>query len=171
MTQQDKQKKWLCYALTVLPVWLLEAQVLSRLPLFGVVPVLLPLAAVAAGLLEGSSAGAWFGLGVGILADAVYPGVPGGMTLGLALLGWLSGVFSEHGIGQTFPGYLICSSVSFLLLELCRTLFAGFTALGPWRAVAFLALKEGLWSLCFSPVVYLLFRLVYRRVGGQKLGG
>lgn len=171
MTQQDKRFKWLCYALSVLPVWLLETQLLSRFPLFGTVPVLLPLCAVAAGLLEGPSAGAWFGLGVGILADAVYPGTPGGMTLGVALLGWLSGLFSQHGIGQTFPGFLICSAVSYASLELCRLLWGGLTALGSWGALAWVACKEGLWSLCFTLPVYLLFRAVYRRVGGQKLGG
>lgn len=170
MTQQDKRKKWLCYALGVLPLWVAELFLLNRVPLFGVRPVLLPLAAVAAGLWEGSGAGAWFGLAVGILADGSYPALPGGMTLGLAVLGWLCGVFAEHGIGQSFVGYLICSAVSYSALELFRVLTAALGGLAGWGAAAWVACKEGLWSLCFTLPIYLLFRAVYRRVGGQKLG-
>lgn len=170
MTQQDKRKKWLCYALGVVPVWWLESLLLCRFPLFGVVPVLLPLTAVAAGLWEGESGGAWFGLGVGIFADALYPGIPGGMTLGLALLGWLSGVFSQHGIGQTFPGYLLCSAISYLLLELCRVVSAALGGLGSWAGISWVACKEGLWSLCFTLPVYLLFRVIHHKVGSPRLG-
>ena len=56
MTTQDQVCKWLCYALGVFPVWLAETQILNRIPLFGVIPVLLPLAAVAVALWEGASA-------------------------------------------------------------------------------------------------------------------
>lgn len=171
MTQQDKRFKWLCYALGVIPVWLVETMVLSRAPLFGVIPVLLPLCAVAVGLWEGESAGAWFGLGVGIWADAIYPGLSGGMTLGLALLGWLTGLFSRHGMGQNYAGYLICATLSYGLMELCRVLSALLGGLGTAADVAAVALKEGLWSLCFTAPVYLLFRAIYRKVGGTTLGG
>ena len=47
MTRRDLFHKWLFYALALVPVWLMDAQILPRLPLFGVTPMLLPLAAVA----------------------------------------------------------------------------------------------------------------------------
>ena len=53
--------KWGVYTLALLPVWFLEAYVLSRVPLWGVSPMLLPLAAVAVAVLEGASGGAGFG--------------------------------------------------------------------------------------------------------------
>lgn len=171
MTTRDQVHKWLVYALGLLPVWAAETMLLNRLPLFGVIPVLLPLAAVAVALWEGAGPGALFGLGVGILADAVYPGAPGGMTLGLCLMGWLTGAICQYGVRQNFVGYVLCAAIDMGALELCRFAWAMFTRLGTAQAVASVALKEGLWSLCFTPLLYPLFKLIYRKVGGERLGG
>ena len=171
MTTRDQLLKWLCYALGVLPVWLAETQILNRVPLFGVIPVLLPLAAVAVALWEGARCGAVFGLCLGVIADATYPGAPGGMTLGLCLMGFVTGAVSQYGVRQTFVGYALCAGVSMGILELGRIAWCLFTQLGPLPAVALVAVKEGLWSLCFIPLIYPLFKLIYLKVGGQRLGG
>ena len=47
MTRSDFIIKWGVYTLALVPVWILELYVLSRYPLFGVKPMLLPLAVVA----------------------------------------------------------------------------------------------------------------------------
>ena len=57
MTTQDFSIKWLAYTLALLPVWFLDAFFLSRFPVFGVRPMLLPLCAAAVATLEGASAG------------------------------------------------------------------------------------------------------------------
>lgn len=171
MTTQDQVHKWALYALGLLPIWIAETMILNRIPLLGVIPVLLPLAAVAVALWEGAGPGALFGLGVGILADAVYPGTPGGMTFGLCLLGWLTGAVSQYGVRQSLVGYLLCAAIDMGILELVRFAWCMFTRLGTPQAVALVALKEGLWSLCFSPFIYLLFKLIYQKVGGERLGG
>ena len=49
MTRSDFMIKWGVYALAILPIWFLEVYVLNRLPVLGVTPMLMPLAAVAAG--------------------------------------------------------------------------------------------------------------------------
>lgn len=171
MTTQDQVCKWLCYALGVFPVWLAETQILNRIPLFGVIPVLLPLAAVAVALWEGAKRGAVFGLCLGMVADAVYPGMPGGMTAGLCALGLVAGAVSQYGVRQTFVGYLLCAGMGMGLLELGRIAFCLLTRLGPLPAVAFVAAKEGLWSLCFTPAIYLIFKLVHRVVSANWPGG
>ena len=76
MTTKDFAVKWLAYSLALLPIWFLEDFFLSRYPLFGVKPMLLPLCAIAVATLEGATAGAGFGLGVGMLFDAMVPGFP-----------------------------------------------------------------------------------------------
>ena len=58
MTRQDLIHKWAVYALALLPVWLLDSCILPRFPLFGITPMLLPLALTAVAVLEGSGAGA-----------------------------------------------------------------------------------------------------------------
>ena len=62
MTRQDLIHKWAVYALALLPVWLLDSCILPRFPLFGITPMLLPLALTAVAVLEGSVAGAGFGM-------------------------------------------------------------------------------------------------------------
>ena len=79
MTRRDQTHKWFVYALALIPVWLLDEFVLNRIPLFGVIPMLLPLAVVAVAVLEGSVAGAGFGMAVGILWELAYPGGFGGL--------------------------------------------------------------------------------------------
>lgn len=171
MTTRDRVHKWLLYALGVVPVWMLETMVLNRLPLFGVIPVLLPLAAVAVALWEGALPGAVFGLCLGVVADAVYPGAPGGMTLGLCLMGLTTGAVSQYAVRQNLVGYLLCAAADMAALEAARVLWGAFVRLGPLEAVALTALKEGIWSLCFAPLLYLLFKLIYNKVGGERLGG
>lgn len=169
MTTRDQVHKWLLYALALALVWFAESQLLWRFPVFGVIPVLLPLAAVAAAFWEGARCGAVFGLCVGVLADAVYPGTPGGMTLGLCLLGFVVGAASQYGIRQAFLGYLLCSGASMAALELAKVAGHLLSRTGALEALGRVALKEGLWSLCFTVLIYPLFKLVFDKVGGQKL--
>lgn len=90
--------KWGVYALAILPIWFLEVYVLNRLPVLGVTPMLMPLAAVAAAVLEGATGGAGYGLFVGILCDAAYHGTNGAMTLGLCLLGMAAGALAQYAL-------------------------------------------------------------------------
>ena len=165
MTTKDFTVKWLAYALALLPVWLLEAFVLSRYPLFGVKPMLLPLCAVAVATVEGATAGAGFGLAVGVLFDAMAPDlIPGCMILLFALLGLGCGLLAQYVLRQDLIGHLICSALALCAIDAVRIalrLAAGVAGLG---AMAPVAGKEILWSLCFVPGVYLLFRWVFRRV-------
>lgn len=53
MTRRDQIYKWCIYALGLFPIWVLDAFVLSRYPLLGITPTLLPLAVSAVAVLEG----------------------------------------------------------------------------------------------------------------------
>lgn len=165
--------KWLIYALGVAAVWMAETLFLNRLPLFGVIPVLLPLAAVAVGLLEGAFPGAVFGLCLGMFADAIYPGLPGGMTLGLCVMGWLAGAMSQYRVRPNLPGYLICAVSAMTALELFRALSAFLSHRGAVRDILWLAARELGCSLVYAIPVYLLFklfnRLISRPIQGVRL--
>lgn len=164
MTTKDFTIKWLAYALALLPVWFAETFLLSRFPVFGVKPMLLPLAAIAVATLEGATAGAGFGLAVGVLFDAVTPGVPGVVTFLMALLGLGAGLLAQYALRQDLIGCFICSALALVGLDTLRIgarLAAGTAAL---EAMAPVAGREILWSLCFVPLVYLLFHWVFQRV-------
>jgi len=51
VARQDWIHKWLCYAGALLPVWWLDAYILTRLPVFGITPLLLPLVGMFVGAL------------------------------------------------------------------------------------------------------------------------
>lgn len=164
MTTKDLTIKWTAYALALLPAWFLEAFLLSRYPLFGVKPMLLPLCAVAVATLEGATAGAGFGLAVGVLFDTMTPGMSGSMILIMALLGLGAGLLAQYALRQDLLGCLLCSALALVVMDALRIalrLLLGTAPLGPMLE---LAGKEILWSLCFTPLVYLVFRWVFRRV-------
>lgn len=169
MTRQAMILKWLIYTLALFPVWFLETAVLRRLPVFGVFPMLLPLAAVAVAVLEGAVAGAGFGLVTGLLCHTVYYGTGGSMILGVALLGACAGMVSQYGLLQNFWGYLLCCTGAVSALDLLRVIWRLLAGVAPLNVLLRVAVPEALWSLVFTPFVYLLFRAVYRRVGGTAL--
>lgn len=168
MTRQDWLYKWFSYALALLGVWWLDAYVLSRFPVFGVTPVLLPVAVTAVGVLEGVSGGAGFGLGVGLLW-AAYPGSQGGRVLLLTLMGMFTGALAQYALAQTLLGCVLCSAVALAVMELVQVaeeLF--FLRAQLWPALC-TALPQLLWTLCWVPVVYGMFYRVFVRVGGDRL--
>lgn len=169
MNRQHHFLKWFIYILALLPVWFLETAVLRRIPMFGVFPVLLPLTAIAVAVLEGSTAGAWFGLAAGVLCDVMYYGTGGSMTIGLALAGAAAGLVTQYALRQNFWGFLLCSAGALAALDFFRVLRRLFAGMAPLAPLLRVAVPEVLWSLVFTPFIYLLFRSVHRRVGRTTL--
>ena len=165
MTRRDLFHKWFVYALGLLPVWLLDAYILPRYPLFGVSPMLLPSAVVAVSVLEGAYAGTGFGLAVGLLWELAYPGGFGGLVVAMALVGMVTGGLSQYALSQSLPGCLLCVAGVLVLLDgfqVAGKLIANTAGLAELLQAA---VPECLLSLAWAPAVYLLFRAVYRRVG------
>ena len=162
MTRRALVHKWSFYALALLVVWVLDAYVLPRYPVFGLSPMLLPLAGCAAAVLEGSRAGAGFGMAVGLLWELAYPGGFGGLVFSMTLAGMLLGAAAQYVLSQSFPSYVICSAALLAALDLLYDA-------APLSALLQTACGECLLSLVWSPFVWLLFRAVFRRVGGTRL--
>lgn len=164
MTRQDFLFKWFCYAMALVPVWWLDQYVLNRAPLFGVSPRLLPAAAVTVAVLEGAVGGAGFGLGAGILCDAVYYGGWGGMTIGLCLMGWGAGAAAQYALRRNFGGCLVCCAAALGILAAARVVQGLFVGLADLPALLEVALPELLYSLAFVCLLYPWFSWVHRRV-------
>ena len=169
MTTRDQIHKWFFYALGLFPVWVLDAYVLNRITLFGIIPMLLPLAVVSVAVLEGAYAGAGFGLAVGLLWELSYPGGFGGLVFGMALAGMVTGAVTQYALSQTFLSCLLCSAGVLAVLDGLQLVRALFIRLDTLDVLLQVAVPEVLVSLCWTPVVYLMFRFVFRRVGGSRL--
>ena len=164
MTRRDFMIKWLWYALALTPILILNLYLLPRFPIFGIIPSLLPIAAITVAVLEGPAAGGGFGLFVGILSDALIPGLPGAMTLALSVLGMGAGAASRYGVHRNLAGCLLCSSSAMVLINLVRLIYSLARSVAPLPDLLAVALPEILLSLVFLPPIYAIFLWVYRRV-------
>lgn len=169
MTRRDQIHKWLIYSLGLLPVWLLDAYILPRYPIAGISPMLLPLAAAAVAVLEGAYAGTGFGMGIGLLWELTYPGGFGGLVFGMALAGMLMGAVSQYVLSQSFPGCLICSAGILAALDGLRIARGLLVHAAQLSELLQVAVPEFLYSLVWTPLIWLLFRTIFNKVGGTKL--
>ena len=169
MTTRDQVHKWFFYALGLFLVWVLDAYVLNRITFFGVIPMPLPLAVVSVAVLEGAYAGAGFGLAVGLLWELAYPGGFGGLVFGMTLAGMVVGAASQYVLSQNFFSCLLCSAVVLGAQDSLQVLWALFIQRDTLDVLLQVAVPEVLLSLCWTPLVYLLFRLIFNRVGGNRL--
>ena len=164
MTRRDFFIKWLIYILALLPVMILALFVFPWIPIFGTIPALLPVAAITVAVLEGPVGGAGFGLLVGILSDALIPGIPGTMTFALCFLGACSGAAARYGVHQNLIGCLLCSRGSLILINVVRVFYLFLRGTAPFGVLLLTAACEIFWSVIFLPLVYGIFLWVYRRV-------
>ena len=168
MTRQDQIYKWFIYALGLLPIWILDAFLLGRYFHLGAKPLLLLLSVVTVAVLEGAYAGAGFGLAVGVIWALGYTS-NSGMILFLVLAGMLVGIVAQYALTQGFVGCLLSSAGVLLLLEGFHILWGLFSQLAPFPVLLQSALLESFMTLLWTPLVYLIFRAVFRRVGLDRL--
>lgn len=171
MTRRATTIKWVSYSLALLLVWVLDCLILSRYPVFGVRPVLIPIAVSVVATLEGAFSGAAFGILAGVLWVGTYTGIPSGMVLYLNLAGLMVGVVTQYAISQSFLGALICALGVMTVMQAIRVCTMLFIRWAPLEVLLQVAVPELLWSMVWMPLVYLLFRKVYKRVGGTRLAG
>jgi len=169
MTRRDLIRKWLTYGLGLLPVWLLDAYILPRWPVFGISPMLLPLTVAAVAVLEGAYAGTGFGMAVGLLWELAYPGGFGGLVIAMALAGMVMGAVSQYALSQSFLTCLLCSAGVLSLLDLLRVLAHLLAKTAALPALLSVAVPEVLLSLLWTPAVWFLFLRIHARVGGSRL--
>ncbi len=169
MTRRHLVHKWLMYALALIPIWMLDCYVLGRYPINGATPMLLPLAVAAVATLEGSVAGAGFAMGVGFLWETTYPGGTGFLVIYLTLLGSLCGAGVQYILQKGFFGYFICATLTLVSVSALKVLGWMISVQGTWLEILPLAGAEVSLSLAYTPFVYLVFRRVFKKVGGTRL--
>ena len=149
-------------ALIMLLCYFLQSAFFSRLLIFGAAPLLLPLAAVAAGLLGSSGWGGAFGLLCGILCDAALGG--GGLvfTVALTVMGFFSGFLGDFILARGFPSYLLLSVCALLLsalIQMFRLLVFDRTPVWP---LVRMGLLQSLASVIFILPLYFCVRRALR---------
>ena len=148
--------------LIMLLCYFLQSAVFSRLHIFGVSPLILPLVAAGAGLLGSSGWGGAIGLCCGILCDAALGG--GGLlfTVALTVMGFFCGFLGEFLLARGFPSYLLLSALVLLLsafLQMFRLLV--FDRVPAWTLIR-VGLLQSLASALFILPLYFCIRRALR---------
>ena len=156
---------WVLYALAGLACTVVQAAVLQRFTLWGVIPFLYPLIAALPATFEGPAAGTVYALAAGVLCDLLLPSpIPCFYTLIFPLVGLSAGLLSQSLIPA---GYLCSAAASlpaYLLTGVFHCIVLWATGHAAWTAGLSVTLRELCVSLPWSLPMAWLFRKVYRRV-------
>ena len=157
--------KWVLYALAGLACTVVQAALLQRFTLRGVIPFLYPLIAALPATFEGPAAGTVYALAAGVLCDLLLPSpIPCFYTLIFPLVGLSAGLLSQSLI----PAGYLCSAVAslpaYLLTGVFHCIVLWATGHAAWTAGLSVTLRELCVSLPWSLPMAWLFRKVYRRV-------
>ncbi|MFI3252993.1 MAG: rod shape-determining protein MreD [Eubacteriales bacterium] len=169
MTRQDYFHKWFAYSLGLLPIWLLDCYLLCRYPVYGTTPMLLPLTVAAVATMEGQMSGGIFGMWVGFLWETTYPGGFGAMIFLLTIFGFLGGTGVQYVLKRGYFGFFVCSLFTLLGVEFMIVLAHSLSGTATYLYLIPLASRQIALTMCYSPLVYWVFRRVFSKVGGNKL--
>ncbi len=156
--------KWLLYGAATFLMLLLQGFLLQYLRIFGVMPFLYPALAAVLSMYEGAFGGTVYSLVLGVLCDLTLPGpIPCFYTLVFPVAGLCAGLLSKSWLPAGLPCALAVSVVAFALTGGFHALLLAVSGKAAWAAAASTALRETGATLLFVPVVFLLFRKVYRK--------
>ena len=165
MSDATKQSiiRALIHTVVLLLLYVLQGMVLSRLRIFGIAPLILPLAVIGVGLFEGPTWGGMFGLFAGVLSDSMLFGTTALFAVLLTALGMGVGLASNYLLSRGFPSFFLCSIAALLLIAFCQ-MFALLVYLGESPlALIRVAVLQTTYSLFFALPLYYLTRYLGRR--------
>lgn len=164
MTRRDFIWKWSAYGVALLVTTVVQAYVLSRLPVLGVTAVLLPQAVAAMAVLEGPTSGAGLGVAAGVVSMSLFHGGPMAIVA-YALIGLLVGLVTQYVLRQDFWGCVICTGVALALRGACLVVPRYAAGVAPLPVLLRVAVPELVYSFLLTGLVYLLFRFVCHKFG------
>lgn len=143
-------------------IYILQSTVFTSLTLFGVKPMLLPVAAVGIAIFRGRTEGGVFGLFAGIFMDMAYDQPTIEFTVILTLTGLLLGALSDTVLVRSFPSYFVCSALQLVICSACQILVMTVTASIPVALMLPTAIRQILYSLILSLPFYYVSRFLTR---------
>jgi len=153
----------LLHALVLLLIYVLQTMVFSRLRLFGIAPLILPLAVVGVALFEGPSWGSGFGLAAGVLSDMAFSDHVVLFTILLTCLGMGIGLLSDYLLSRGFPSFFLCGAATLILIAMAQMFgFFIFLRQSPFALLGAAGMQT-LYSLLFTVPTYYLARSLGRR--------
>lgn len=156
--------KLLILAPYLIVLYILQSTVFTHLPLFGVKPLILPVAVVGVAIFQGRTDGGIFGIFAGMFMDMAYNQPTIQFTLILTLTGIFFGILSDTVLVQGFPSYLVCSALQLAICSACQVLSLVVINSVPLYPLLPTALNQTLYSLILTIPLYYISRFLARLI-------
>ena len=163
MTRRDINLKWLVYGIALALVLILNYHVLAAFS-FVAVPPLIPVMAVAVGILEGPRSGAGFGMAAGVVLSAATHGSLL-WVCGLSLVGWVCGLLAQYVLRRDFVGFFLAVLAAEALRAAVLVLLGLAEGMGEAAVLLPVAAREYFWTLVFAAPVYFICHFCCRHYG------
>jgi len=155
-----KIRKAIIYLAAIIVTLGLQTLVFSRISVFGIMAMFVPVIVVAIGMFEGGVWGGTLGLVTGVLLDMALASGGVTFTVLLPIFGFFSGVFARFYINKKlFPCILLCLACLFITAS-CQALPLWFFGESAFVVMMKAALLQTLYSIVFSvPAFFMIKRL------------
>ena len=140
----------------LLLLFIIQATVTSRLPIFGAKPIILPLAVCAVALFYGPISGGIFGIFAGILTDISFNEPTILFTIVLTLAGLAVGYMAQTVLMAGFPAYILTALGTTLFCTFVQAAPILFTDSAAFAAILNVSLRQLISSMLFSVPLYLI---------------
>lgn len=158
------RKKTAMRVLAVLPylmaLYFLQGVLFSRMKLFGVTPLVLPLAVCGAAIFSGRVYGCVIGILAGMLCDLSFNEPTIVFTLALALLGLAIGAMAETVLQEGIISFAVTGVLTLVFCAFIQSARLIFIDGAPLNEIADVALRQTAVSLIFAPIVYLVSKFI-----------
>lgn len=156
--------KWALYAAAAALCFFVQAFVLQRFTVWGVIPFLYPALAAIPATYEGPVPGTVFALAVGVVCDLLLPEpLPCFYTLVFPLVGLCASLIAQSWLPAGFLCSLAVTALGFVLTGVFHCFLLWTREKAAWEAGAFVCCRELLVSLPLVIPATLLFSAVHRR--------
>ena len=171
MSKSSLKKKWnfavslVLHALLLMTVYVFQGMIFPYLRLYGLVPLLLPIACTGVAVYQGRVAGGVSGLFAGILCDISFNEPVGLFTIVLTFAGIAVGALSDTVLTRKFGSFFVSSAAVLALCafaQLFPLLF--FESVAP-RLLLIIALRQTVYSLIFTFPLWFFVRSLGLRAG------
>ena len=168
LTQQQRKKllKWVCYALVLTLLSVLQDVILTRFRVNGATPDMVPCGIFLICLAEGTESGSIFALIASLLYlfSGTAPG-PYAMVF-ITFLAVVSTAFRQGYLQKGFGAAMLCTAVSMVTYEMALFGLGLFLQLTTAQRVTGFLLTAAM-TMILAPFIYVLVRSV-SRIGGQE---
>jgi len=163
----------LLHAVFIIAVYIFQSVIFPLMQINGVVPLLLPVAAIGIALYEGRDIGGIVGLFAGILCDISFNQPAGVFTVLLTITGLVVGTLADTVILRGFVTYYI-SSVAILIVSAFVQLFPLMLTQSdtiPVNAVISIAMQQTAYSLVLAFPIWFFVRALGKRADKVSSSG